>query len=267
MKLSNILSKTVPLFFLLITTVNSGPCGEKDYHHDLDFAECNASDQHTWCANPYAKGKQSGHCVINSLVELLPSGACVASLTTEQEDDDSDMMLRNDFENSLHTPTDPNDPNGHHDGPDDPDEPNDGPNNPPDPDNDPDNIPEDPDLPSYDDALDFLRCVTKRDLLCRQSYVCAPCIIEDGCFSFCIPKTFFSNSLFEDLCEDYVTPAPFLTDVKPEGCVAHDTENLCLQNKGIGDDSCVWCGGDLDGTCVESSDASDVELCEFASMN
>jgi len=260
MKLSNILSKTVPLFFLLITTVNSGPCGEKDYldhDHDLDFAECNASDQHTWCADPYAKGKQSGHCVINSLVELLPSGACVASLTTEQEDDDSDMMLRNDFENSLRTPTDPNDPNGHHDGPDDPDEPNDGPNGHP---GDPDYV------PGFDEAKDFLRCVTKRQLLCRQSYVCAPCIIEDGCFSFCIPKTFFSNSLFEDLCMEN-TQAPFLTDVKPEGCVAHDTENLCLQNKGIGDDSCVWCGGDLDGTCVESSDASDVELCEFASMN
>jgi len=265
MKLSNILSKTVPFFFLLITTVNSGPCGEKDYLDldlDLDFAECNASDQHTWCANPYAKGKQSGHCLINSLVELLPSGACVVSLTTEQEDDDSDMMLRNDFENGPNTPFDPNDPNGHPDGPDDPDEPND-------PDDGPNAHPgngEDPDLPGYDEALDLLRCVTKRDVVCRQSYLCAPCRIESACVNICIPKSFFSNDLFEDLCVEN-TNAPFLTDVKPEGCVAHDTENLCVQNKGIGDDSCVWCGGELDGTCVESSDASDVELCEFASMN
>merc|ERR1719297_520453 len=43
------------------------------------------------------------------------------------------------------------------------------------------------------------------------------------------------------------------------------SENLCAQSKGTADDSCVWCGSDVDGACVEASYVADVGLCNLVS--
>jgi len=264
MKLSKLLSTAVPLFFALVTTVNAA-CDES--YLNLEFSECNASDEHTWCVNPEKGSKQPGHCISNSLAERLPLGTCGEVSVAEEE------MLRKDMRRFLQDPDgpfdphdpDPDEPHGKPDGPDDPDEPDDDPDDP--------DQPDDRDLPGNDKVRDFFRCITRRELTCRQSYVCAPCVIEDGCFSICLPKYFYDGEIFEDLCQTQTTMSPeasqspslveaSLDDLKVQGCVAHDTENLCSQNKGDGDDSCIWCGGELDGVCLEASVVNDVELCK-----
>jgi len=258
MKLSKLLSTAVPLFFALVTTVNAA-CDETHYP-SLEFSECNASDEYTWCMNPEKGSKQSGHCIINSLAERLPNGTCGEVSVAEEE------MLRKDMRRLVQDPDgpfdphdpDPDEPHGRPDGPDDPDEPDDDPDDPDEPD--------DSDLPGHDGVRDFFRCFLRRDTVCRQSYLCAPCVIEDGCLSLCLPKYFYNAGLIEDLCETK-TMSPSLDDLKVQGCVAHDTENLCSQNKGDGDDSCIWCGGELDGVCLEASAVTDVELCKTDSTS
>merc|ERR1719343_733757 len=79
-------------------------------------------------------------------------------------------------------------------------------------------------------------------------------------------KMIFEFEMFSDICENgESTSSPSGLADELDGCAVHESENLCAQSKGTADDSCVWCGSDVDGACVEASYVADVGLCNLVS--
>merc|ERR1719362_1555154 len=233
----NLLTKTVPLFLVLFTALASG-C------NNLQLTECNESKVCTWCAFSNKEGKQSGHCLINLIADKLPSGLCGGVLEEEYDDDDELLLHKEDDDDDgdelLLRKEDDDDgdellllkedgadvtypgPKHNHPGPRD------------------------------RLAPIFFECLTLDVVACDSSDICGVCVLEDPIFKLCLPKQFFSLGI-SDVCENgELTPSPSLAD-ELDGCAVHESENLCAQSKGTADDSCVWCGSDVDGACVEAS--------------
>jgi len=276
----NLLTKTVPLFLVLFTALASG-C------NNLQLSECNKSEGCTWCAFSNKEGKQSGHCLINLIADKLPSGVCGGVLEEDdddgdvllrkedddgdelEEDDDGDVLLRkeddDDDEVLLREEDDDDDERLVRKEDDDDDElllrkeddddeltyPGPKHNHP---------GPRDNPLPP------FYKCILLDSVACDKSDICSICVVEDPAFKCCVPKMFFEFEMFSDICENgESTSSPSGLADELDGCAVHESENLCAQSKGTADDSCVWCGSDVDGACVEASYVADVGLCNLVS--
>jgi len=112
----------------------------------------------------------------------------------------------------------------------------------------------------------FYKCILLDSVACDKSDICSICVVEDPKFKCCVPKMFFEFEMFSDICENgELTSSPSGLADELDGCAVHESENLCAQSKGTADDSCVWCGSDVDGACVEASYVADVGLCNLVS--
>jgi len=287
----NLLTKTVPLFLVLFTALASG-C------NNLQLTECNNSEGCTWCAFSNKEGKQSGHCLINLIADKLPSGVCGGVL--EEDDDDGDVLLRKEDDDGDELEEDDDgdvllrkedDDDGYvsvrkEDDDDDErlvrkEDDDDGDVLLRKEDDDDDELlvrkEDDDDELTYpgpkhnhpgprDNPLPpFYKCILLDSVACDKSDICSICVVEDPAFKCCVPKMFFEFEMFSDICENgESTSSPSGLADELDGCAVHESENLCAQSKGTADDSCVWCGSDVDGACVEASYVADVGLCNFS---
>jgi len=288
----NLLTKTVPLFLVLFTALASG-C------NNLQLTECNKSEGCTWCAFSNKEGKQSGHCLINLIADKLPSGVCGGVL--EEDDDDGDVLLRKEDDDGDELEEDDDgdvllrkedDDDGYvsvrkEDDDDDErlvrkEDDDDGDVLLRKEDDDDDELlvrkEDDDDELTYpgpkhnhpgprDNPLPpFYKCILLDSVACDKSDICSICVVEDPAFKCCVPKMFFEFEMFSDICENgESTSSPSGLADELDGCAVHESENLCAQSKGTADDSCVWCGSDVDGACVEASYVADVGLCNLVS--
>merc|ERR1719266_3040058 len=237
----NLLTKTVPLFLVLFTALASG-C------NNLQLTECNKSEGCTWCAFSNKEGKQSGHCLINLIADRLPSGICGGVL--EEDDNDGDVLLRkeDDDDDELEEDDDGDVLLRKEDNDDELTHPR-------------KNLPG----PRTNPLPLFYHCILLDSVACDKSDICSICVLEDPAFTFCAPKKFFEYERFSDICEEPDSTYSPSLPVTLDGCAVHESENLCAQSKGTADDSCVWCGSDVDGACVEASYVADVGLCNLVS--
>merc|ERR1719396_195300 len=264
----NLLTKTVPLFLVLFTALASG-C------NNLQLTECNKSEGCTWCAFSNKEGKQSGRCLINLIADKLPSGVCGGVL--EEDDDDGDVLLRKEDDDGDELEEDDDD-----DGLVRKEDDDDGDVLLRKEDDDDDELlvrkEDDDDELTYpgpkhnhpgprDNPLPpFYKCILLDSVACDKSDICSICVVEDPAFKCCVPKMFFEFEMFSDICENgESTSSPSGLADELDGCAVHESENLCAQSKGTADDSCVWCGSDVDGACVEASYVADVGLCNLVS--
>jgi len=273
----NLLTKTVPLFLVLFTALASG-C------NNLQLTECNKSEGCTWCAFSNKEGKQSGHCLINLIADRLPSGICGGVL--EEDDNDGDVLLRKEDDDDDELEEDDDGDVLLRKEDDDDDELSERKE-----DDDDDELlvrKEDDDddellvrKEDNDDELThprknlpgprtnplplFYHCILLDSVACDKSDICSICVLEDPAFTFCAPKLFFEYERFSDICEEPDSTYSPSLPVTLDGCAVHESENLCAQSKGTADDSCVWCGSDVDGACVEASYVADVGLCNLVS--
>jgi len=289
----NLLTKTVPLFLVLFTALASG-C------NNLQLTECNKSEGCTWCAFSNKEGKQSGHCLINLIADKLPSGVCGGVL--EEDDDDGDVLLRKEDDDGDELEEDDDgdvllrkedDDDGYVSVRKEDDDDDERLVRKEDDDDDVDVLlrKEDDDddellLRKEDDDADltypgpkhnhpgprdnplppFYKCILLDSVACDKSDICSICVVEDPAFKCCVPKMFFEFEMFSDICENgESTSSPSGLADELDGCAVHESENLCAQSKGTADDSCVWCGSDVDGACVEASYVADVGLCNLVS--
>jgi len=109
-----------------------------------------------------------------------------------------------------------------------------------------------------------LGCLSKPDAVCEMGGECEICRISAIDFSFCLPVPMAAEIPY---CYGSGSSAPESESSAPgfdeiESCTMYDSMNLCSQNKGSEEDSCLWCSGELDGFCVEASKVSDLEECK-----